>query len=110
MQSNGVNDRQHRIKIFKPVMEKDGYGGMSTEYELLYKRWVQIMPPTFREQQAQGAPMSRETLTIKIQPANKDLKRGWRIEWQGEAYNIISVDNTYRERTLFVAQRYNPGE
>jgi SPP1 family predicted phage head-tail adaptor len=110
MQGNGANDRNHRIKIFKPVTAPDGYGGLTTEYELAYERWVQIMPPTYREQEAQGAPMSRETLTIKIQPTHKDLKRGWRLEWQSEIYTVISVDNSYRERTLFVAQRYNPGE
>lgn len=107
---NGASERSQRIKIYKPATQADGYGGLVTEYQLSCERWVQIMPPTYREQEARGAPMSRETLTIKLQPADKELKRGWRIEWQGEAYSVISVDNSYRERTLFVAQRYNPGE
>ena len=107
---NGASDRIHRIKLYRPVQEKDGYGGQNCSYELYKERWAQVMPPTFREQQAMGAPVSRETITIEIRPADKNIQRGWRISWGKDMYNIRSVDNTYRERTLVVAQFYNVGE
>lgn len=107
---NGATDRQHRIRILSPQTTEDGYGGLATNYVLHSERWVQVMPPSFKEQLAYGAPVSRETITIEIRPADKAIKRGWHIEWNGETYVVTSSDNTYRERTLVVAQFYNPGE
>lgn len=107
---NGATDRQHRIKIKRPVTSEDGYGGLNTSYEVHSERWAQVLPPSFKEQLARGAPVTRETITVEIRPADKAVKRGWQIEWQGETYVLTSADNTYRERTLMVAQLYNPGE
>lgn len=107
---NGATDRQHRIKIKRPVTIEDGYGGLSTSYELHSERWAQVLPPSFKEQLARGAPVSRETITVEIRPADRNVKRDWHIEWQGETYVVTSADNTYRERTLLVAQYYNPGD
>lgn len=107
---NGASDRIHRIKLLMPEIEADGYGGQNRKFTLYKERWAQVMPPTFREQQAMGAPVSRETITIEIRPADKTIKRGWRVNWQHDDYDIRAVDNTYRERTLIVAQFYERGE
>lgn len=106
---NGASDRQHRIKIKNPRVIEDGYGGMNTSYELHSERWAQVYPPSFKEQQAMGAPVNREQITVELRPADKNIKRDWRLEWQGEVYSILYVDNTYRERTLLAAQLYNQG-
>lgn len=105
-----ASERQHRIKIYRPVQSPDGYGGYHAEWQLYMERWAQVMPPAFREQQAQGAPMSREQIQIKLQPPDKNIVRGWKIEWQENSYSIDTSDNTYRERTLLVAHTLNPGE
>lgn len=107
---NGATDRQHRILIKRPQMLDDGYGGRSTEYVLHMERWAQVLPPSFKEQLAYGAPVSRETITIELRPTDKAIKRDWKIEWQGETYVVTSVDNTYRERTLIVARLFNVGD
>lgn len=107
---NGATDRQHRITIKRPETVEDGYGGCSTSYVVHSERWAQVYPPSFKEQLARGAPVSRETITVEIRPADKAVKRGWRIEWQGETYTLTSADNTYRERTLMVAQLYDQGD
>lgn len=109
MQIN-ANERNQKIKLYKPVAVEDGQGGRKTEYALIGTRWAQVSLPTYKELQAQGAPMSKETITVKIQPQLPALRRGWRIEWRGETYTVQSTDNLYRERTLFAAQLLNPGE
>lgn len=106
----GCSNRNQRIKIFKPENKADGMGGYNTSYVLYQERWAQVLPPAFREQQAQGAPMSREQLQIKLGPADRQVRRGWRIEWQGETYTVDTADNTYRERTLLVVHTLNPGD
>lgn len=105
----GCSERNQRIKIIKPANVADGMGGYSTVQELYCERWAQVMPPAFREQEAQGAPMSREQLQIKIEPADKAIKRGWQLEWQGNTYRIDTVDNTYRERTLLIVHTLKAG-
>mgnify|MGYP005959030305 CR=1 FL=1 len=106
---SSCSERQHRITIYKPITVPDGYGGMKTSWELYKTRWAQVMPPAFREQQAQGTPMSREQIQIKLQPPDTLIQRGWKLGWQGNSYSIDTSDNTYRERTILVAHTLNPG-
>lgn len=103
------SDRQHRISLYQPVLTPDSYGGQKTEYVKETERWAQVMPPGFRDQQAQGAPMSREQIQVKLTPPDSSIKRGWRLCWQGDSYEITAVDNTYRERTLVIAHALKAG-
>lgn len=107
---NGASDRTHRIKILRPQVVADGYGGQKRAFEDYMARWAQVKPPAYREQQAQGAPMSREEIVVEITPADFNIARGWRIIWQNQEYTVTSTDNTYRARTLVTAKRLNPGE
>lgn len=107
---SNASDRQHRITVYEPVTVDDEYGGKETTYKEHAARWAQVMPPTFREQQAQGAPMNREQIQIKLTPPDKRILRGWQIKWQDDVYEVDACDNTYRDRTLIVAHYLNPGE
>lgn len=107
---NGASDRAHRITIQRPEVVADGYGGQRRTFCNYATRWAQVKPPAYREQQAQGAPMSREEIVVEITPADISVARGWRLLWQNQEYIVTSTDNTYRERTLITAKRLNPGE
>lgn len=107
---NGASDRTHRITLLRPQIVADDYGGQKRAFIEYMARWAQVKPPAYREQQAQGAPMSREEIVVEITPADFLVARGWRLRWQNQEYIVTSTDNTYRERTLITAQRLNPGE
>ena len=107
---NGASDRAHRIAIYRPEAVADGYGGQQRSFALHAERWAQVKPPAYREQQAQGASMSREEIVVEITPADAQVERGWQLIWRKTKYAITSTDNTYRERTLITAKRLNPGE
>ena len=107
---NGASDRTHRITLRRPDIVADGYGGQKRAFSNYATRWAQVKPPAYREQQAQGAPMSREEIVVEITPADNAVGRGWRLLWQNHEYAVTTTDNTYRERTLITAKRLNPGE
>jgi SPP1 family predicted phage head-tail adaptor len=89
-----IGKMDKRITLMEPFPTEDGYGGFSTEYKEVGSIWAQVLQTNYAEQEAQGTPMNREQLRLKIRP-RKDLKRGWRMRLSGELYEIETVDNTY---------------
>ena len=103
------NERKHSNENRKDGQtDHDGYGGFSTEYKEVGSIWAQVLQTNYAEQEAQGTPMNREQLRLKIRP-RKDLKRGWRMLLSGELYEIETVDNTYRDSTTLIVHRYEQG-
>ena len=103
-----IGKMDKRITLLRPIPFEDGYGGFHTDYEEEGKIWAQVIQTNYAEQEAQGTPMNREQLRIKIRP-RKDLKRGWRLMLSGELYEIETVDNTYRDSTTLIVRRYEQG-
>ncbi|WP_432643538.1 phage head closure protein [Acidaminococcus sp.] len=106
----GKMDKQmdKRITLLQPKPTEDGYGGFHTDYEEVERIWAQVIQTNYAEQEAQGTPMNRGQLRLKIRP-RKDLKRGWRLRLAGELYEIETVDNTYRDSTTLIVHRYEQG-
>ena len=96
------------ITLLRPIPSEDGYGGFHTDYEEEGKIWAQVIQTNYAEQEAQGTPMNREQLRLKIRP-RKDIRRGWRFKLSGEIYEIETVDNTYRDSTTLIVHRYEQG-
>lgn len=103
-----IGKMDKRITLMEPFSTEDGYGGFSTEYKEVGSIWAQVLQTNYAEQEAQGTPMNREQLRLKIRP-RKDLKRGWRMLLSGELYEIETVDNTYRDSTTLIVHRYEQG-
>lgn len=81
---NGASDRTHRITLRRPDIVADGYGGQKRAFSNYATRWAQVKPPAYREQQAQGAPMSREEIVVEITPAD----------------NAVAADGAYSGKTM----------
>ena len=97
-----------RIELFKPDSSEDGYGGLSTDYESAGFIWAQVVQTNYAEQQAQGTPMNREQLRLRIRP-HKEIKRGWRLSLLGEIFEVETVDNTFRDMTTLIIHRFEQG-
>ena len=103
-----IGKMDKRITLMEPVPSEDGYGGFSTEYKEAGSLWAQVIQTNYAEQEAQGTPMNREQLRLKIRP-RKDIRRGWWFKLSGEIYEIETVDNTYRDSTTLIVRRYEQG-
>lgn len=103
-----IGKMDKRITLLRPILSEDGYGGFHTDYEEEGKIWAQVIQTNYAEQEAQGTPMNREQLRLKIRP-RKDIRRGWRFKLSGEIYEIETVDNTYRDSTTLIVRRYEQG-
>ena len=103
-----IGKMDKRISLLRPIPFEDGYGGFHTDYEEEGKIWAQVIQTNYAEQEAQGTPMNREQLRLKIRP-RKDIRRGWRFKLSGEIYEIETVDNTYRDSTTLIVRRYEQG-
>ena len=103
-----IGKMDKRITLMEPFPTEDGYGGFSTEYKEVGSIWAQVIQTNYAEQEAQGTPMNREQLRLKIR-SRKDIRRGWRLRLFGEIYEIETVDNTYRDSTTLIVHRYEQG-
>ena len=63
-----------RILLQKPVTQEDGYGGLETVFEDAGKAWAKMERTDYAEQQAEGTPMNREQVRLRIRP-RKDIQR-----------------------------------
>lgn len=103
-----IGKMDKRITLLRPIPSEDGYRGFHTDYEEEGKIWAQVIQTNYAEQEAQGTPMNREQLRLKIRP-RKDIRRGWQFKLSGEIYEIETVDNTYRDSTTLIVHRYEQG-
>ena len=97
-----------RIALQRPVTREDGYGGLETVYEDAGKVWAKMELPNYAEQQAEGTPMNREQVRIRIRP-RKDIKRGWHVVLEGDVFVVETADNTFRDNTMLILRHYEPG-
>ncbi len=103
-----IGKMDKRITLLRPIPSEDGYGGFHTDYEEMGQIWAQVIQNNYAEQEAQGTPMNREQLRLKIRP-RKDIRKGWRLRLLEELYEIETVDNTYRDSTTLIIHRYEQG-
>ena len=104
-----IGKMDKRITLLRPIPSEDGYGGFHTDYEEMGQIWAQVIQTNYAEQEAQGTPMNREQLRLKIRP-RKDIRKGWRLRLLEELYEIETVDNTYRDSTTLTTHRSDQGE
>jgi len=97
-----------RIGLLRPVTREDGYGGLETVYEDAGKAWAKMERTDYAEQQAEGTPMNREQVRIRIRP-RKDICRGWRVVLEGDVFEVETADNTFRDNTMLILRHYEPG-
>ena len=97
-----------RITLQRPVTREDDYGGLETVYEDDGKVWARMERTDYAEQQAEGTPMNREQVRIRIRP-RRDIKRGWRVLLEGDVFVVETADNTFRDNTMLILRHYEPG-
>lgn len=90
-----------RIKIYKQVKKHDEYGEPIEEKELIHSCWASVKNKSGREQFKSVAPFNKTVTSFLIRYTKKSIDTTMTIEFQGEEYNIVYVDN-YEFRNKYI--------
>lgn len=82
-----------RIKILKKASGQDDYGEPLEGYDLVHECWASVKNKSGTEQFKSVTPFSKVVTSFLIRYTKKAIDTTMKIEFQGEEYNIIYVDN-----------------
>jgi len=82
-----------RIKIYKTGTGYDGYGEPLDGKEVVHECWASVKNKSGTEQFKSVTPFSKVVTSFLIRYTKKSIDTTMKIEFQGEEYNIIYVDN-----------------
>lgn len=82
-----------RITIFKTKPGSDDYGDPIDERETVYDCWASVKNKSGTEQFKTVTPFSKVVTSFLIRYTKKVIDTTMKIDFKGEVYNIIYVDN-----------------
>jgi len=86
-------DLDKRIKIFKIGSGFDDYGEPLDIKTQIHDCWASVKNKSGTEQFKSVAPFSKTVTSFLIRYAKKNIDTTMKIDFKGEIYNIIYVDN-----------------
>ena len=85
-----IGELNRRIEILEYVKERDSYGGIDREWQVLTKVWAKIVPVSgteyFRSQQVNAETTTRVTVRF-----NAVINVTHRIRYDGKLFEVIGV-------------------
>lgn len=82
-----------RIKIYKTVKDYDDYGEPLDTKVIVHNCWASVKNKSGTEQFKSVTPFSKVVTSFLIRYTKKAIDTTMKIEFQGEEYNIIYIDN-----------------
>ena len=82
-----------RIKIYKNSSGYDDYGEPIDSKDLVHECWSSVRNKSGKEQFEASTPFAKVVTSFLIRYTRKAIDTTMTIEFQGEEYNIIYVDN-----------------
>lgn len=82
-----------RIKIYKQAQGYDDYGEPIDSKELVHECWSSVRNKSGTEQFKAVTPFSKVVTSFLIRYTKKLIDTTMKIDFKGEEYNIIYVDN-----------------
>lgn len=82
-----------RIKIYRKNAGYDEYGEPLDTKILVHECWASVKNKSGREQFQANTPFAKTVTSFLIRYTKKSIDTTMTIEFQGEEYNIVYVDN-----------------
>lgn len=82
-----------RIEIFKIVGSRDEYGEPITTKKTIHECWSSVKNKSGKEQFQAVTPFAKVVTSFLIRYTKKAIDTTMKINFKGEEYNIIYVDN-----------------
>lgn len=82
----------HLVAIQTPTPVRDGAGGTSYTWATLVSVWAK--PHQLKGQEALQAGREQAVQTVRFKMHSLELDTTWRLQWQGNDYEIVEVDDT----------------
>lgn len=89
-----IGDLDKRI-ILQDLVETNNFGEIVKTYSNIATVWAKIISQKGSESFEAARMSSTQKLKIKLR-YRADVKTDWRIEWEGQFYNVIDIDRTLR--------------
>lgn len=82
-----------KIKIFR-YKNRDDYGDpIDDDIEVIHECWASVKNKSGKEQFASIAPFTKVVTSFLIRYTKKKIDTTMKIEFQGEIYDIVYIDN-----------------
>jgi SPP1 family predicted phage head-tail adaptor len=82
-----------KIIIYKCKQEQDDYGELTDEKEIVHECKASVKNKSGTEQFKSVTPFAKVVTSFLIRYTKKNIDNTMKIEFKGEEYNIIYVDN-----------------
>ena len=92
-----------RITVLQPVSAEDGRGGRGIVWNEFMQVWAEFKRPRFVSANIQGTPAGLITQGMLIRPLSA-IKKGWRIRYNGQTYEVLHVDNSVPGEMMLTTQ------
>lgn len=80
-----------RIKIYNYTRGQDDGFGAACEWTLVAEVWAEILRPRFTTGNMNGS-ADATLLTQGINIRRREVEKGWRVEYNGDMYEILHID------------------
>ena len=82
-----------RIKLYICTRGQDTGFGAECEWTEVAEVWAEILRPRFTTGNMNGS-ADATLLTQGINIRKREVEKGWRVEYNGDMYEILHVDNS----------------
>jgi len=82
------------IKLYS-LVETNDRGSLKLTYSLVGKVWAHVMSQRGTEAFEAARTNAKQTIRVKIR-YNNSVNVKWKINWEGQDYNIIAIDRSNR--------------
>ncbi|WP_340608330.1 phage head closure protein [Xenorhabdus bharatensis] len=90
---------RHRIKLFRPVIERDALGAETLTPHYVATVWAKAKALSNRKTRTADQQQVIEIQEFTVRP-RRDIDIDWLIEHQGRRFTVRAVDNNRPDRTI----------
>lgn len=85
-----------RVLVQQPT-ETNSYGSLTVSYATVRTVWAKVISERGQEALQAARINAKENIRVGMRYED-DVLVTWRIQWQGNSYNIIAVDRSMRQK------------
>jgi SPP1 family predicted phage head-tail adaptor len=91
-----AGDLTERVALQQPT-ETNSHGSLTTSYATVRTVWARVISERGQEALQSARTNARENIRVGMRYED-DVVTTWRMQWQGNNYNIVAVDRSMRQK------------
>src|SRR5690606_31428090 len=90
-----IGKLDQQVTLMKPSSAKNDFGEVIETFISAGTEWAEVISQRGSEAFEAARTNARETIRVKIR-WRADVETTWKVEWQGQSYNIKPIDRSQR--------------